>query len=105
MSSEPVCQAERSWVDVGSFHTRLVMRFMIFTALVRNILDRCCPPLGVELLHTGCLDQHYCSFRSFAGECCPAIVSSADVLMSTIGTQTQLLTVAGILRHYVDCQA
>jgi hypothetical protein len=39
MSSESVCQIARSWVDVGSFHTRLVARFMIFTASVRNILD------------------------------------------------------------------
>jgi hypothetical protein len=30
MSSESVCQVARSWVDVGSFHTRLVVRFMIF---------------------------------------------------------------------------
>jgi hypothetical protein len=39
MSSESVCQVARSWVDVGSFYTRLVVRFMIFTASVRNILD------------------------------------------------------------------
>jgi uncharacterized RDD family membrane protein YckC len=39
MSSELVCQVARSWVDVGSFHTRLVVRFMVFTASVRNILD------------------------------------------------------------------
>jgi hypothetical protein len=39
MSSESVCQVTRSWVDVGSFHMRLVVRFMIFTASVRNILD------------------------------------------------------------------
>jgi hypothetical protein len=38
MSSESVCQVTRSWVDVGSFHTRLVVRFMNFTASVRNIL-------------------------------------------------------------------
>jgi hypothetical protein len=37
MPSESVCQVARSWVD--SFHTRLVVRFMIFTASVRNILD------------------------------------------------------------------
>jgi hypothetical protein len=30
MSSESVCQVARSWVDVGSFHTRLVVRFMNF---------------------------------------------------------------------------
>jgi hypothetical protein len=41
MSSEAVCQASRSWADVGSFHTRLVARFMNFTASVRNILDNC----------------------------------------------------------------
>jgi uncharacterized membrane protein len=29
MSSESVCQFARSWVDVGSFYTRLVVRFMI----------------------------------------------------------------------------
>jgi hypothetical protein len=39
MSSESVCQVTRSWVDVGSFHARLLVRFMIFTALVRTILD------------------------------------------------------------------
>jgi hypothetical protein len=39
MSSESVCQVARRWVDVGSFHTRLEVRFMIFTASVRNILD------------------------------------------------------------------
>jgi hypothetical protein len=38
-SSESVCQVARSWVDVGCFHTRLVLRLMIFTASVRNILD------------------------------------------------------------------
>jgi hypothetical protein len=39
MSSETVCQVARSWVDVGSFHKRLFIVFMIFTASVRNILD------------------------------------------------------------------
>jgi hypothetical protein len=39
MSSKSVCQAARSWVDVGSFHPRFVVRLMIFTASVRNILD------------------------------------------------------------------
>jgi hypothetical protein len=39
MSCESVCQVSRSWVDVRSFHTRLVARFMISTASVRNILD------------------------------------------------------------------
>jgi hypothetical protein len=38
MSSESVCQVARSWVEVGSFHTCLVVRFMIFTASVWNIL-------------------------------------------------------------------
>jgi hypothetical protein len=40
MPSESVCKVARSWVDVGSFHKRLVVRFMIFTASVRNILDK-----------------------------------------------------------------
>jgi hypothetical protein len=39
MSSESVCQVARSWVDVGSFRTRLVVRFMVFIASVRNVLD------------------------------------------------------------------
>jgi hypothetical protein len=39
MSSESVFQVASSWVDVGSFQTRLVVRFMTFTASVRNILD------------------------------------------------------------------
>jgi hypothetical protein len=39
MYSESVCQAARGWVDVGSFHKGLVVRFMKFTASVRNILD------------------------------------------------------------------
>jgi hypothetical protein len=38
MSSEPVCQVAHSWVDVGSFHAHLVVRFVIFTASVQNIL-------------------------------------------------------------------
>jgi hypothetical protein len=32
MSSESVCQVARIRVNVASFHNRLVMRFMIFTA-------------------------------------------------------------------------
>jgi hypothetical protein len=39
MSSESVCLAARCWVEVGSFRTRLLVMFMIFTASVRNILD------------------------------------------------------------------
>jgi hypothetical protein len=39
MSSESVCQVAHSWVDVGSLHTRLVVRFNIFAVSVRNILD------------------------------------------------------------------
>jgi hypothetical protein len=39
MSSESVYKVARSWVDVGSFHRRSVVRFIIFTASVRNILD------------------------------------------------------------------
>jgi hypothetical protein len=39
MYSESVCQVARSWVDVGSFHKGLVVRFMKFTASVRNVLD------------------------------------------------------------------
>jgi hypothetical protein len=38
MSSESACQVARSWVYGGSFHTRLVVRFMIFTS-VRHILE------------------------------------------------------------------
>jgi hypothetical protein len=39
MYSESVCQVARSWVEVGSFHTRLVVGFMISAASVRNILN------------------------------------------------------------------
>jgi hypothetical protein len=39
MFSESMWQVACNWVDVGSFHTRLVVRFMTFTASVRNILD------------------------------------------------------------------
>jgi hypothetical protein len=39
MSSESVCQVARSWADVSSFHTGLVVSFMNFTAAVPNILD------------------------------------------------------------------
>jgi hypothetical protein len=38
MSRESVCQVARSWVDVDSFHTGLLVRFIIFRASVRNIL-------------------------------------------------------------------
>jgi hypothetical protein len=37
VSIESVFQVTRSWVDVGSYHTRLVVRFMIITVSVRNI--------------------------------------------------------------------
>jgi hypothetical protein len=47
MSSESVCQVARSWLDVGSFHTHLMVRFMIFTS-VRNILNT---PLYFTLHH------------------------------------------------------
>jgi hypothetical protein len=50
MSSESVCQVARNWVDMGSFHTRLVVRFMIFTVSVQSILDTpsysCCQRPG-----------------------------------------------------------
>jgi hypothetical protein len=39
MSSESVSHVASRWVDVGSFHTRLVVRIMIFTVSVRCILD------------------------------------------------------------------
>jgi hypothetical protein len=38
MSSESVCQDALSWVEDGSFHARLVARFMIFTMPARNNL-------------------------------------------------------------------
>jgi hypothetical protein len=46
VTSESVCQVARSWVDVGSFDTRLVVRFMIFTASVRNIVETPSYPWG-----------------------------------------------------------
>jgi hypothetical protein len=39
MSSESVCYVARSWVDVGSFHMRSVVRFMIFASSVLNVLE------------------------------------------------------------------
>jgi hypothetical protein len=40
ISIESTCQVACSWVDVGRFYKRLVVRFMIFTASVKNILDK-----------------------------------------------------------------
>jgi hypothetical protein len=57
MPSESVCQVARSWVEVGSFHTRLVIRFMIFTATVRNILDT---PLYMNHNHIGSTEFGVC---------------------------------------------
>jgi hypothetical protein len=39
MSSESVCQVARSWVDVGSFRTRLFGVVYFAIALVREFLD------------------------------------------------------------------
>jgi hypothetical protein len=40
MSSESVCQVARSWVDVGSFHTRLFGVVYFAIASVREFLDK-----------------------------------------------------------------
>jgi hypothetical protein len=49
MSSESVGHVARSWVEVGSFHKRLVGRFMTFTASVRNIwIDLCMYSLTIK---------------------------------------------------------
>jgi hypothetical protein len=34
MSSESVCQVARSWVEVGSFQTRLVVKFIIYDFMI-----------------------------------------------------------------------
>jgi hypothetical protein len=39
MSSESVCQVARSWVDVGSFHTRLFGIVYFSIASVREFVD------------------------------------------------------------------
>jgi hypothetical protein len=39
MSSESLCQVARSWVDVGSFHTRLFLVVYFAIASVREFLD------------------------------------------------------------------
>jgi hypothetical protein len=39
MSVGSVGQVARSWVDVGSFHTRVVVRFVNFTSSVREMFD------------------------------------------------------------------
>jgi hypothetical protein len=49
MSSESVCQVAHSWVDMGSFHMCLVVRFMIFTASVRKVWIHPCTHLDLEL--------------------------------------------------------
>jgi hypothetical protein len=51
MPKEPVCQVERSWLDVGSFHTRLIVGFINFTASVQNILDTLSYLRGEFVLH------------------------------------------------------
>jgi hypothetical protein len=69
MSSESVCQFAHSWVDMGSFHTRLVVRFMIFTASVRNILDT---PLYVWVFGNMCTCIYcvlYCLYCVFVLFC------------------------------------
>jgi hypothetical protein len=38
MSSVSGCQVACSWADVGCFHMRLFIMFMIFTVPVQNIL-------------------------------------------------------------------
>jgi hypothetical protein len=64
MYSEAVCQVARSWVDVGSFHMRLIMRFIICTASFRNILDTPLPhPCFVRELEPSVL-------RSLVTLCC-----------------------------------
>jgi hypothetical protein len=62
------CQVARSWVDVGSFDTRLVVRFMIFIASVRNILDT---PTYVD-------NVSECLFLSRRREPCDLIQNAQD---------------------------
>jgi hypothetical protein len=68
VSSESVSQVARSWVDVGSFHTRLAVSFMIFTASVRNILD--IPPhcyvLQCQNFNLKRVKIHFLAAKSFA---------------------------------------
>jgi hypothetical protein len=59
MSSGSVCHVARSRVEVGNFHTRLVVT-MIFTAPVRNILDT---PSYAPLASTG-TSLLYCAFST-----------------------------------------
>jgi hypothetical protein len=74
MPSESVCQVALSWVGVGSFHARLVVRFMIFTASVRNILD-------TPLYWTSC---------TFV----PIVVSLRTLALLYIGRNVPLYTIA-----------
>jgi hypothetical protein len=53
MSNDSLGQDARSWMDVGSFQMCLVVRFMIFTAPVRNILDSPLYCTGNAYKHTG----------------------------------------------------
>jgi hypothetical protein len=63
MSSGSVCQVSRSWVDVGSSHTRLVKSFMNFTASVRNILDT--PSSFFHRLHNFVITALLCNNKYF----------------------------------------
>jgi hypothetical protein len=47
MSGESVCQVARSWMDVGSFHTRLFGVVYFAIASVREFLDT--PPYVGDL--------------------------------------------------------
>jgi hypothetical protein len=58
MYSESVYQVARSWVEVDSFHTRLVVRFTIFTASVRDILDT--PRIAQVTLCVSLIDHVSC---------------------------------------------
>jgi hypothetical protein len=58
MSSESVCQVARSWVDVGSFHKRLFIIFMIFLQRQSGIfwiyLRRWQDNIKMDLQEVGC---------------------------------------------------
>jgi hypothetical protein len=87
MSSESVCRVARSWVDVGSFHTRLVVRFMIFTASVRNILDN--PRMS-----------HSRIIRRFSQRCCDSRnATRCHWTLSYILRMTQHLRLEGPAEH------
>jgi hypothetical protein len=62
MSSESVCHVTRSWVDLGSFHTRLLVWFMIFYSVSPEYF-------GLISVYVILFHIHKCSVFLYEFEC------------------------------------